>query len=823
MFSHFLTTAYRNLLKQKSYSLINIGGLAMGLAACILIFLFVRDEVSYDQFWTDRDQLFRVEGAWLGGDGGWSESSVTPGRTIPAIAEQYPEQVEAWVRLNREGNVIKRGSEVFIETVIKADKGLFDVFDMPMVAGNREDVFKDNVSVIIDEDIAKKYFGAENPIGQTLELDDEDYDYTVVAVMKNLPENTHLQISMISWLDPERYKDRPWVIENWLSSNTHNYVKLKNPSDGAFLEAQMPDFLDRNVVAQNGGEMIGKPHERLRMNYVPVKDIHLYSQRKFQTKPPGDILIVYSFSAIAILILVIASINFVNLATAKASMRAREIALKKTLGAKRKQLIVQFLAETAFTVFLAMLLAAILVQLILPYFNDFIQKEMRFDLFSDPLMMVGLLVMFVLVALGAGIHPAMQISLFRPAEVLKSNKSSVNDNSRLRVILVTLQFAVSIALIITTSIVYFQTDYAKNRDMGFETANRLFIKNMTYESIRPVAMTIQNEINALPGVKGTAFSQRGVPIQGFWSGPAKLIGRGADETITLEPIRADYDYLSFMGARLLAGRLFSRDFSGDAYQYGLEGEVSRRGSVVLNEAAAQKLGYSNYQEAIGQSFRFNDFDNSVTENIIVGIIENMHLRSMREKIETMAFSLSDNPANYQFLNVEIDPNMQKETLLQMEQIWKRHVPSFPLRYEFIDDSLGRLYEADSQRGQMFAYFAIFAVLVSCLGLFGLASFAADRKTKEIGLRKVHGAGIFSIIQLMLWQFSKPILVANTLAWPVAWYYMSDWLSGFQYRIDLNALPFVGAALIALIIAWGTVTLHTYRVARMNPINSLRYE
>lgn len=826
MFQHFITTAYRNLLKQKLFSLINIGGLAIGLAAVMLITLFVRDELTFDKHWADLDQLYRLEGAYSRPSGEWQEMSLSPGRIPPTLAEQYPDQISHFSRVYNEGYVIKKGNESFRDSVSFVDEGFFDIFNLPVISGNPRDVFLDNTSVVLTQSMAQKYFGDQNPVGEILALDSADYNFKVVAVIEDLPENTHLDFDMLSLLDPERYReDQPWVAEHWLSSNTHIYLKINNPAnDPDFLRGQFPSFLDRNVVPPAGDEMIGRPQDRLRLYMMPVADIHLYSQGRFQMKPGGDILVVYSFSIIALLILIIAVINFVNLATAKASMRAREIALKKTLGATRKKLIIQFLAETAFTVFLALALAILVVEVSLPYFNTFIEKQMDFDYLSSPLLIGGLITLFTVVALAAGIHPALQISLFRPAEVLKSNKSSVNDNSKLRVILVTLQFAVSIALIITTTVVYFQTDYAKNKDLGFVTKNKLLVQSMNYKSVQPVAQTIKQEIAALPGVINAAMTQRPVPIQGFWNGPVSLNGRPAGKTYTLEPIRGDYDYLQFYEAKLLAGRLFSEEFSGDLAKP-IEGiEKSLSFSIIINETAVRELEFDSPEAAVGQTISYSGFGGNYREHTIVGVIADMHLRSRRETMQSMMFSVnSPNSRNFATLNIHIDPLRQEETLLQIDEIWKRHVPDLPITRSFYDDRLGQLYAGDEQRGQMFTYFAIFAVLVSCLGLFGLASFTANRKTKEIGIRKVHGASIPRIIRMMTWQFSKPVIVANIIAWPVAWYFTSDWLQGFQFRIDLTPLPFIAAGMIALIIAWGTVTVHSYRVARTNPVKALRYE
>lgn len=822
MYKNYIITAMRSLLNNKMYSLLNIGGLAIGLAACIMIFLFVRDELSYDKHIPNVEQMYRLEGAFRGGDGNWVSMALSPGRLPKALVKDYAE-IEAITRFYQEGYVIKKGNEIFIDNIWFADPDVFKVFDIEMVSGNREDIFKDNTSIILDEDMAKKYFGDQNPIGEILELDEEDYSFKVVGVMKNLPQNTHLDFQFLTMLDESRYVDRPWVAINWMSSNTFTYMKLASQKTAEFINADLPSFLNRNVPTKNsnGTDRTVAPSEGLWLNLIPVLDIHLYSGGRFQMKPGGDIIIVYSFSIIAVLILVIACINFINLSTARASMRAREIAVRKVAGATRTQLISQFLGETGLTVLIALILAVGIVTLALPFFGDFVAKLLSLNITSDPLIQLGFLGLLVVVGVGAGLQPAFLISSFRPSEVLKSNKSSANDNGWLRTALVTFQFAISIGLISATLIVYGQTQYAKNLDFGFETKNRLIITNMTYPSIKPVAKTIRQEIANLPGVLGTTMTDRTVPINGFWSGPVELMGSDEKRTVALEPFRGDFDTLKFMNARLLAGRLFSEDFQGDLRKP-IEGtENGREDKIIINVQSLRAMGFKTPEDAIGKSIQYIGYGGGLNKHTIVGVIQDMYLRSLREGVQSMIFQVRDQ--DFQVLNVNIDPNRQEETLLQIDKIWETHVPSFPIRRSFIEERFERLYEADAQRGEMFGYFAIFAVLVSCLGLFGLASFTADRKTGEIGVRKVMGASIFDIIQLLLWQFSKPVLVANIIAWPVVWYFMSNWLEGFAYRIDLTPLPFVLAGGFALLIAWGTVAFHAWRVARTNPITALRYE
>lgn len=821
MFKNYLIVAYRNFLRHKLYSLINVGGLAIGLAACILIFLFVKDELSYDDWGPDTDRLYKIEAAHKQNDGEFPFRALSPGRLRDSLAENYQSEFEAISRIYQMGHIIKKNNNVFREDIWFADSDFFKIFNIEMISGNKEEVFLDNTSIIINQSMAEKYFGNQNPVGKIITPSDADYSFKVTGVMKDLPETTHFNFEFIALFDPQRYIDQPWVATFWLSANAHTYVKLTEQASPEVIENSFPAFLNQNVIRSEQPGLTADPNQVMRMRLMPVSDIHLYSTGLFQMKPGGDIKLVYSFSIIALLILFIASVNFINLSTARASTRAREIAMRKVVGANRKQLITQFIGETALMVLLSLLLALAIVEISLPWFNDFVTKLLALQYGSDPttgIMLAGLL---IVVVLGAGMLPAFQITRFRPATVLRANNSKSEGSNLIRVILVTTQFAISIGLMTTTFIVYQQTEFAKNRDLGFETKNRVMLERLYYEDVQPALDTIKNEIDALPGVINTAFSARTLPLQGFWDMSIEKDGLDSNQFNRIELVPGGYNYLKFLGVELITGRLLSEEYLADAINSNSQKDELIEISTVINRAAVSYLNYNAPEEAIGTTFRYTDLEDRPVRMTIVGVVEDLHVRTLRDEIEPLALHVDE--SNRSVLNIYIDEFNKQETLAAITDIWRMQVPNYPLSMTFLEEKLDNLYAADKNRGQIFGYFSLFAIFVSCLGLFGLSSFAAEQRTKEIGVRKVYGAKNSEIIKLLIWQFSKPVLIANIIAWPIAWYIMNDWLSGYAYRIDLTIIPFITAGLVTLTIAWSTVSFHAWRVAHTNPIHALRYE
>lgn len=818
MFSHYIKTAIRALGRESQFGIINIVGLAVALSAAILILLFIRDELSYDDWGKDTDRLYRLEGSLNRQDGSREFIALAPGRVKEPFEKDFPSEIEAISRFYQEGHLFIRDQEAFIDTVAYVEPGFFKIFDIKPSSGSREAIFADNTSILLTESMAKKYFGQTDPIGQILDPDDEDYSFKVVGVIPDLPDNSHLTIDFLALFDPSRYVERPWIATYWQSHNLHMYLKLREGVQASTIEDSIPAFFDRNVDLADAPGITGRFSDFLKMRLMPVSDIHLESTGRFQLKPAGDMRLVISFGIIAGLIIFIACVNFINLATARASLRTKEIALRKVVGAQRSQLINQFLLETGLTVGISLLLALVIVEFSLPWFNEFIAKLLALNLASDPTAIVVLVGLMAVVGLGAGLHPAIHITRIRPATVLHSSGSARLQSGKLRTVLVTLQFAISIGLIAITLIVMAQTEYARDKDLGFDIENRLSISNMSYKTIEPVAETIKQEVEALPGVEAAAFSRRGLPLSGLWGYSFQIDGDPTETTYNLEDVPVDADMMSFLNIKLIAGRMFDPDRELDETYTSDEGVTEV--TSILNRRAVEYLGYASPEDAIGKSFSYTKAGEK-ERLTIVGVVENTHMRSLRDKVEPLNFFVPKAPATV--LNVKVQEGRETETQRAIELLWKKLVPAFPIRMSWYEERYGSLYEADEQRGELFGIFAVFAVFVSAVGLFSQAAYSAQRRTKEISLRKLMGASTLSVTWLMVWQFSIPVVVANLIAWPAAWLITRDWLSSFAYRIDLTLVPFMTASLVGLGIAVGTIAYHAVRVSHTSPAVMLKHD
>ena len=821
MLKNYLVIALRNLLRHKLYSFINIGGLSLGLAACLMIFLFVDSELSYDKWLPGHERIYRLEGVYHTPGKPDGPSAVSPGALPPVLKQSFPDMIEETARVVGEGYIVKYGTTRFIEDAYLTDPGFFDIFDLPMVAGDRARLFEGFDKLIISERMAQKYFGDASPIGKILELDGNNDPRQVVAVMKDLPENTHLDIDILGHFNPADYAETPWIAEWWLSSNVYSYFKLNPGVTGDMLAARLPDFVNKNAILSPNWEDPRPPSEVLSQSFVPLGDIHLHSPGRFQMKATGDIMMVYSFTGIAVLILVIAIINFTNLSTARASLRAQEIALRKVVGATRHHIVYQFLGEAFITVLIASIVAFTLVEATLPWFNAFVEKLLDFNIFSDPQLQLGLLGLLIVVSLGAGAHPALRMSSFRPARVLHSKNAANAGSLKVRALLTTIQFTISIGLMITTAVIYSQLQYARSMDVGFDKDHKMQVMNMSFGPVAEVANTIQQEIERLPGVNATSFSGRRIPLRGYWDPISTVTINGEQQTIKLETVPGDAKLLEFIGAKLIAGRFFDENRLSDLPQSNAgAGEFTQAG--IINETVAAQLGFTDPAAAVGITMDIPDATSgNVLKTNIIGVVNDMHLRSVRDAIDNSVFVVRN--ASLNTLNVDMAPGQIDRLQQDIEAIWNRHAPDVPFAHRFIDEEYNAYYQADARRGEVFAYFSAFAILVSCLGLYGLASFTAERRVKEIGVRKVMGASVADIVKLLTFQFSQPVLFANLIAWPAAWLISSDWLQGFQYRIELGPAYFLAAGGTALLIACLTVASHAYRTAQANPVLALKHE
>lgn len=829
MFQNYLTTALRNILKHKLYSFINVIGLAIGLAACILIMLFVRDELSYDNFITNADNIYRLEAAFAPPGRSPIHTSHFSGRAKFGLQDEFPE-IQNLTRFMYDfsvspgGTLVKRGENIFIEKLMFADPNILSFFDLPVVSGNRDTALADNSSVVISERIANKYFGSEDPLGQnmTLTVLGEEREFKISSIIRDLPQNSHLEFDMAIKLVDNQFAFDPNFSERWMASNMYVYFNLGEGVKKESIETRFPDFIDRVATPEirEFGMTLASANLMATWNIINLKDIHIYGAPMMSIKPGGSLSNIISFSAIAIIILVIAIINFTNLSTARSAQRAKEVSMRKVLGAKRSQVIFQFLGEANLMSFLAVGFALAFVEIILPSYNSFLGKSLNLGLFDNIQTIILFLGVSVIVGTISGLYPSFQLSSPRPALVLKANKSASSGSVFFRNLLVVVQFSASIALFIATATVYNQTNFARSLDTGYKTDGIMLIKGLNEASVAPSALTFKREINSHPDVLFSSISLRAPGETIFGATRSNLPGSTDRVVMTMQPV--DFDFFKTYEVEPIAGRLLSEEFGSDVIRT-IDSDY-RDGGVVLNETAVRRFGFATPQSAIGKEFQVladtSDTSKVITATI-VGVIPDLLINSVRDAINPSFYFVD--ARRFTQLSISFETENLGELLAFVENTWKKIAPDFPFRVELLDENLAALYENEEATSQMFAIFAGLAIFVSSLGLYGLAAFAAEKRTREIGIRKVLGAKVRDIIQLLVWQFSKPVIVANIIAWPIAWYFMSDWLNGFTQRITLSPFLFLGAGVVALMIAWGTVASRAAQVARTNPIHALRYE
>jgi putative ABC transport system permease protein len=829
MWRNYLTVGYRSLTRSRAFAFINIFGLALGLAACLLLLLYVRYETSYDAWLPDAEHVFQVQTVVTDPEtGDRREQQSAPRPTAEALAKDFP-QIE-YVSKAEGGRVtILSDGEAQAADVLMVDEPFFQILPVPFLKGDPVTAMRAADSLAVSRDEAMKRFGTIDAVGRTVDIigDAGPRALKVTGVFENLPKNSHLDFAMVG-----KFKEE-WPC-GWGCTTGAAYLKLKPGADADAINAGLAAWEKRNIP--NGGAGSAQTSEGANQDWrlVNVADVHLSGAEG--ERPGNDRQTLATFSVIALLILFMATVNFTNLATARAGQRAREVALRKVLGARRRQLVAQFLGESILLTAVAMLLSLALVELLLPFFSAFLDADLRFDYVgTGGILLPALLLVFVVGAAG-GAYPALYLSRFQPAAVLKANRSASETpgSGRVRTTLVVAQFAISISLIVCTVIVYHQTLFATRSSAGFDRQGLIQLDSLHRPGVAEQREALFREIERIEGVTAAAGTSI-VPAsdQTLYTNVA-VPGKSEPEKIgwySVEP-----DFFGTMRIPMLAGRPLQERFARDkAYVPGVSWDgdealaertareiVGRGLNVVLNKAAAERLGYRDPAQAIGKQFPLELFGEELgaAPATIVGVAANSRFRSLREQIEPTIYY---DTGEYRRLAIRYDDVDPATVMASIERVWKRLAPQVPIDAAFSDDKMASQYLTDARRGQTFAGFALLAILIACLGLFGLAAFTAERRTKEIGIRKVFGARIRDIVRLLAWQFSKPVVAANLIAWPVAWWVMRDWLNGFDARIALTPGPFVLAGGLALAIALGTISGHAIKVARTNPIHALRYE
>jgi putative ABC transport system permease protein len=809
MIKNYLVVAWRNLVKNKVYSFINITGLAIGLASFLLIALYMMDELSYDRYNDKADRIYRINSDIRFG-GGDLHLPVTSDMMGQLLKKDYP-MIEQYTRIyaSSGSKLIKKNNDFILEDhVAHVDSTFFDVFSLPALSGDTRTALNEPNTVVVTESAAKKYFGKTDVIGKIVETKDEkNPNYKITAVIKDIPTNSHFHFDFMFSMKNVNYH---WG--DLTSHNFHTYLLLKKGAGYKQLEKNFDQYIDKYVLPSiseiikiKSMDEFRKSGNRLEYTLIPLTKIHLYSDRSFELSPSGNIQYIYIFSAVALFILLIACINFMNLTTARSASRAKEVGIRKVLGTEKRFLIFQFLTESTLMAVLSFLLAVLIAYLVLPMFNNIADKTMSMRSLISPVILPLIIVLPLAVGLLAGSYPAFFLSAFRPIEVLKGKLKLGSNSGGLRSVLVVFQFSTSIILIVGTLVIYKQLNYIQSKDLGYNKEQVLTIQNTFTLGDR--AKTFKNSVLQMTGVKSGTLSSY-LPVSNssrsdntFFKSPTLDQKDGLD----MQNWKVDYDYFKTLGMHIIKGRAFSMDFGGDS------------SAVVINETTAGLLGYA---DPIGKKiYRIGD-DNKPVAYSIIGVVKNFNFESLKQRIGPLSFFIGgrNGMASFKVNAADITGLVKK-----IENLWKEMNPGMPFEYTFLDDSFNEMYKSEQRVGKIALIFSTLAILIACLGLFGLATFISEQRTKEIGIRKVLGASVQGIVRLLSKDFMKLVGISFVIAAPLSWWIMNNWLKDFAYRIPLEWWIIGVAGLIALLIALTTVSFQAIKAAIANPVTSLRSE
>ncbi|MGD0754815.1 MAG: ABC transporter permease [Bacteroidales bacterium] len=791
MIKNFFLITFRNIARHKGFTFINVTGLAIGLAASLLVLLWVQDEFSFEKFNANAENIYRVEeDQFYSGDR--YHVTVTPEPSGPVWKEKIPE-IKEQVRINPwlPRVLFRYDDKSFFESSVAAvDSNLLKVFTLPLSMGDPKSALNSPHSIILTQKLATKYFGNINPVGKTITVENQA-QFTVTGVFKEIPGNSMLTFSSVI---PYSYlKEIGMADKSWGNNSIFTFVQLQKVADIKSVNKKLTD-----IVVENSPQITTK--------YVlfPLLDIHLYGQFGFKTSN-GPVVVVYIFTLIAIFVLLIACINFINLSTAKASGRGKEIGIKKVAGADQMSMIVQFMLESLLLVTIAMVFALILIGLSLGIFNNISGKSFKLaDLFQ-----MRFIISFVLIGLIAGlvsgIYPAFYLSSFKPVTVLKGEAVSSKGGGRLRQILVVIQFTLSILIAVSAIFMYKQLKFLQNKDLGFNKDNLICIPMP--ENMKTKYHSLKSELEKVTLVQGVTASLWNPTMMGSNSGGASWDGKDPAKQVLIGTNAVDYDYLKTMHMDLKSGRDFSKDFPSDIVK-------DTTGNFLINEEVVKLMGIG---DPVGKNFRFMGFSGT-----IIGVLKNFHFKGADQAIEPMAFALTE--TNYlRVILVRLTPGNIPESLKAVEKTWKEVVPEYPLAYTFIDQDYDNLFKAQARITSLLKYFTILALIIACLGLYGLSSYSAERRTNEVGIRKVMGAGSFTVMYTLSKEFLMLILISIIIAIPAGWIIVENLLKQFAYRVEMSILVFIAIALGAIIIAMLTVSFQAYKASGTNPAEALKVE
>ncbi|MCP4631621.1 MAG: FtsX-like permease family protein [candidate division Zixibacteria bacterium] len=789
MFANYIKIALRNITRNKIFSLINIAGLAVGMAVCILILLWVQDELSFDRFHKNSGQLYRVV-MDLQYPTGHLKISSTAVPLGPGLVEGYPE-IEGFVRVDMDRNAsIKYGEKnISIKNLVFADPSIFELFSFPLLHGNPDKVLAEKSAAVITQDLSIRCFGNGDPIGEVISINEEDF--IVMGVLENIPHNSHLQFDCLLPFHAKVDLSGP-AINNWGQCSYYTYVLLSPNASFTELNQKISDFRIKHLPSSIGT-----------LSLQPITGIHLYNDYEDWLGGQGDIKYVYMFSALALLILIIACANFTNLSTAHAGIRAKEIGVRKVIGGRRTDLIKQFLGESIIISFISLVVALVLVEAFLPLFNYWSSKSLEIDYFNNTDIIIGLISITLFTGIISGSYPAIYLSSLRPEKILKGVGLTGLKSSTFRKILVVVQFSLSILLIFSTIMIHKQLKYISNAELGFNKDCLLYMQ--VDKELMDKSEAFKDKLNQNSNIIGV--SEGFPPISpNFATHIVDWEGKEEDTEVEMHGLLVSYDYVELLNMEVIMGRSFSRDHPSD-----------QDNAYIINESAAGLMGL---ESPIGK--RFAIWGNDGT---IIGIVKDFHCGSLREKINPIILTMnqSAHPPRCRYICIRIKSENISNTIGYIGDGWKDIFPGIPFKYNFLDETIDNFYKVEMRIEKLFISFTFLAVFLSCLGLFGLASFMTEQRTKEICIRKILGAPVSDIIIMLTKEYSKWVLLANVIAWPIAYYFINKWLQNFAYHADISFWIFVISGTLALGMAIITVSFQAIKAAVANPVESLRYE
>ncbi|HEY2350322.1 MAG TPA: FtsX-like permease family protein [Puia sp.] len=811
MIKNYFKIAWRNLMKYKYISFINLFGLTVGLTCCLLIMTYIINELSYDRYNKNGENTYRVTRSFNNAEG---VVSLTLSTVAPPFGYYFPTdfpEIKKMTRLIDNGTTpIKYKDKLLNEPdVYFADENLFDVFTLDVLKGDPKTALKSPFSAMLSEQTAKKYFGNEDPMNKVLRVNSQ-FDIKVAGVYKGFPPNSHMHpgmlVSFSTLNDPDVYGAEN-MRTNWGNNSFFTFLVLPDHFNPKNLIDRFPAFVDRRMDHKiYNGDL---PSKYTKLGLQKLTDIHLHSHTDYEAEPNGDISRIYIFSIIALFILLIACINYMNLSTARSALRAREIGIRKVIGARKKELIFQFLSESVLVAWAAIIISFVLLYFSLPWLNSISKQNLSVQILLTWQILIPLFLTPFVVGILSGLYPALFMSSFQPVKTLKGLIKVGSGNISFRKVLVVAQFSISIILIITTIIVFQQLRYLQQTSLGYDKEHIITIPysnflNTPYEAFR-------NDLLRNSDIRDVARSSR-IPTGRLLDAMGASTSSGDSlrpVTATIKYVASDYDFIPTYGVKIVAGRNFSRAYGTDTLNF------------ILNESAVNAIGWKSPAEAIGKDFKYGQIKGKV-----IGVMGDFHFESLRQKIVPLVLinpATGPNQSFFNSLSLKVSGNNIAGTLAVVEKTWRKYLPEIPYQFTFLDENFASLYESEQRQGTLFTVFACIAIFIACLGLFGLSAFAITQRVKEIGVRRVLGAKVNTIVTLLSRDFLKLVLIASVIAFPVAWYCMSNWLQDFAYRTSIQWWVFVLSAVLALIVALGTISYHAIKAAVANPVKSLRSE